>query len=386
MFVHAFHDLHQKYGHLPSVLQEAVLRANSHLALQKSLTTSCRLVLADLVSRADKKDPARPIKVNLTKVADTVEISYKTVTRAINAMESLQLIQRVENKRNRSGRFGSSVIELSDQLRNLLGLPARQKESSSEVHILEKHFQEHVTSDRKAMGRVQDKADVVLPEELLELEEKGIDKYGICRLRGMATKYGHKLEDVWAVGKQYTKEMIKGRLFNYLKTMIMKADDYAGRAKQLARIVMQPKPEAMQKAVEQSHAAAEKKLQQAIAGKAMGRDAALKEIKVLLAKVPEAPVQEISEKKEAPTKGILAMLRKSKGLSIQSAAMGHKCPTVYINEFDLNLKDHRFLNSEQEKAKKGDTKRQAWETSQCQHDSVLTIKNDAQPFVSKPLI
>jgi len=367
MFAHAFHDLHQKYGHLPTILQEAVLRANSHLALQKSLTTSCRRVLADLVSRADKKDPARPIKVNLTKVADTVEISYKTVTRAINAMESLQLIQRVENKRNRSGRFGSSVIELSDQLRNVLGLPARQKESSSEVHILEKHFQEHVTSDRKATGRVQDKADVVLPEELLELEEKGINKYGICRLRGMATKYGHKLEDVWVVGKQYTKEMDKGRLFNYLKTMIMKADDYAGRAKQLARIVMQPKPEAMQKAVEQSHAAAEKKLQEAIAGKATGRDAALKEIKVLLSKAPEDTTIEVSEKKAAPTKELLTMLKKTKGLSIQSAVLGHQCPTVYINEFDLNLKDHELLNSKKEQPESDERK--------SKHEKSLKVNN-----------
>ena len=382
MLVPAFQELHQKYGHLPSVLQEAVLRANCHLALQKSLTTSCRLVLADLVSRADKKDPALPIKVNLTKVADSIEVSYKTVTRAINTMESLELIQRTENTRKRSGRFGASVILLSDQLRTLLGLPVQKTESVCEQHELEKHFQQNVASDRKAMNRVQDKADVVLPPELLELETKGIDKYGICRLRGMATKAGHKLEDVWAVGKQYTKELIKGRLFNYLKAMILKADDYAGRAKQLTRMDMQPKPEAVHKAVEQSHAAAEKKLQEAIAGKAPGRDAALKEIKVLLSKAPEDTTIEVSEKKAAPTKELLTMLKKTKGLSIQSAVLGHQCPTVYINEFDLNLKDHGLLSSKKEQPETDERKKQACEESKCQQPSKSVIS----PFDRKLLI
>ena len=338
MLTPAFLELKEQYGHLPTVLQQAIIRAKTHLSLVSTLTPSCRDVLADLISRADKRKPDAPVKVNLETVATTLGISYKTVIRAIQQLETHNLIARMGTARTRFGRFKYSEFSLTEELRTMLGLPAEAAAPAPD-HT-EVYFDKATAQDRRAMARVSDQKEIALPEELRELENKGINLFGICKLRGIAARHGHKLENVWKVAKQYTKDIQAGRLFNYLLRMTGQTEDYAARAQQAERIESQPQPVAIQQAVAQSHAIAEQKIQEAISGKSTGRNENLQQIKALLQSDPPTPKEHPTPKAPAPTAGLLALLKKTKGLSVQSIAKRQECPTVYTNDCDLNLNDH----------------------------------------------
>lgn len=338
MLTPAFLDLKEQYGHLPTVLQQAIIRAKTHLSLVSTLTPSCRDVLADLVSRADKRKPDAPVKANLETVAAALGISYKTVIRAIQQLETHQLIARIGTTRTRFGRFKYSEFSLTEELRTMLGLPTEAAAPAPDR--AEAYFDKATAQDRRTMARVSDKKEIALPEELRELESKGINLFGICKLRGIAARHGHKLEHVWKVAKQYTKDIQAGRLFNYLLRMTGQTEDYAARAQQAERIESQPQPVAIQQAVAQSHAIAEQKIREAIAGASTGRTENLQRIKSLLKSEPAKQREETAPKTPAPTAGLLALLKKTKGLSVQSIAKRQECPTAYIKDCDLNLNDH----------------------------------------------
>jgi len=89
------------------------------------LTKSFMRVVVDVLSRAPIADPVRPIKLRVDIVADDLDVSTKTVSRALNILRKNGWLRRSSDHdgRNNWGEFCSGEFILGDGLRAMLGLP-----------------------------------------------------------------------------------------------------------------------------------------------------------------------------------------------------------------------------------------------------------------------
>ena len=120
-----YNDMLGAYSHYPAPIRPYLLRAETHPTLRSMLTKSFMRVVVDVLSRAPIADPVRPIKLRVDIVADDLDVSTKTVSRALNILRKNGWLRRSSDHdgRNNWGEFCSGEFILGDGLRAMLGLP-----------------------------------------------------------------------------------------------------------------------------------------------------------------------------------------------------------------------------------------------------------------------
>lgn len=244
MLVPTIDDVLKPYVNYPKTIQQAILLVETHPSFSL-LTKSGKKVLKCLLTRANQANGEIPIRARLDIVADTAEVSYKTVQRTIGLLKQIGWISPASDRRTDWGGFTSLKYQFSTAFCNLVKLPTKEvktQDSSGETKMsdggiyIDLSFKE---DQRKISFENRKTKPITLPEELREIESFGIKETGICKLRGLAYQLGYKLEDIWMVAKSRCTELqlTGNRLYMYLERMIETPSDYAARASQVIRLI-----------------------------------------------------------------------------------------------------------------------------------------------------
>lgn len=299
-------EVMKPYLRYPKVIQQAILRAETHPAFS-ILTKSGKRVLKDLMTRVCKSNAEEPIKANLEKIASDMQVSYKTVQRAVSALIGAGwLLKQMDNVMGERGNFGlfksiqyrftpefCKIVELpfvdengnSGNSRESLGNNSgKGDENNDGQKMSDRSYIDFIdltfTKDQQeiSLKNKKNKTPITLPTELCQFsQEFQIEKSLICKARGHAHSRGHKLEDICKVAQERLKAIgVTGwRVYKYLLSMIVKNADYAGRAAQAGRIadVKPKKPSKVAENLKKSHEINDKKLIEETAKLPQGRAA-----------------------------------------------------------------------------------------------------------------
>ena len=246
--VHAYtlEDVVKPYLHLPSAIQTALVRIETHPVF-RSITKSTLLVLKALVSRASATNGTRIILARNDKLADEAKVSVKTVQRALRQFRERNWAAPASEGRSDWGVFEAKRYRLTPDLCALVQLPTKEK-TAAEI------AQETEMSDGAIYVDLSLKKDLrkisienrngeppKLPPAVEHVPgETGISATGVCKLLAIAREVGYQLEHVVLVAKPYLAKIgaaSPGRAFRYLQAMLTnpKKVDYAGRAAQVDR-------------------------------------------------------------------------------------------------------------------------------------------------------
>ncbi|MBC3911370.1 hypothetical protein [Undibacterium umbellatum] len=243
MHVPTVHDVIKPYQKYPKVIQQSILRVETHPAFS-ILTKAGKRVLKCLLTRVNQGDGEFPIRARLDMVAEGADVSYKTVQRTMQILKSLTWLSPVSPGRTDWGTFSSFRYQFSADFCSLVKLPTKSKTinqiedetilSDGTVYIDLSFKEDQLKISLENKG----KNPITLPEELRELEAFGVKETGICKLRGLAHTAGYKLEHIWTVAKSYCEKFrINGnRLYRYISRMIQTTSDYEKRALQILRM------------------------------------------------------------------------------------------------------------------------------------------------------
>lgn len=237
MLISSIDDFIKPHSNYPKKIQDALLVVQSHPGLN-ILTRAQRETLKWLVIRSDKSDATKPVLARLDVIASQAQISYKTVQRAIQRFFALGILASKTAKRGRFGSFASNSYQFTNEFSALINLcPNRHGIKNKEQPDLD-FFNAITEAQSNASGRAHSDKPLDFPNELKELEKFEINGIGICRLRKLAHHRNYKLEDIWTVAKARIQnlKLTGGRLYNYLKSMILKDSDYQARAEQELRL------------------------------------------------------------------------------------------------------------------------------------------------------
>jgi DNA-binding MarR family transcriptional regulator len=230
------------YLHLPKAIQRACMLVETHPTFN-GITKGARRVLKAVVSYAEKTDGCCPIETRLKDIAKAAGVNRKTVTRAMHTFNEAGWLEEKSHGRGERGKFADTILILTAELCWLVGLPTPDRDDR-ETRLsrdlikglsFEKEYRDLQREKREAEPTPP---PVVLPPELEQASaEFDIKDTGICKLRGMATDAGHRLEDIVACARERLLAMQAkgGRVFRYLETMIGKNSDYAARAAKIER-------------------------------------------------------------------------------------------------------------------------------------------------------
>jgi len=302
MHATAIEEAMKPYLRYPKVIQQSILRAETHPEFS-ILTKSGKRVLKDLMTRVCKSNAEEPIKANLEKIASDMQVSYKTVQRAVSALIGAGWLQKqmdnVMGERGNFGLFKSIQYRFTPDFCKIVELPCESNrvgegdESNQGQKMSDRSYNEFIdltfTKDQKeiSLKNKENKTPIKLPSELIEFGNAfQLSKPLICKARGHAHRRGHKLEDICKVAQERLKAVKATgyRVYKYLLSMIVKNSDYAGRAAQAGRIedVKPKKPSKVAENVKKSLEVAENKVREAVVGLPQGRSANIALMKSLL--------------------------------------------------------------------------------------------------------
>lgn len=249
MRVQTLEEVIQPYLHLPTAIQTAILRLETHPAF-RLLPRSGIPILRALVSRARATDGSIPVRARIDRLAEAAGVCYRTAQRAMKGFIEIGWISKLGPGRHECGVYQSFEWQFSQAFCELVLLPI-----SSAAHTgnpvtpgeatemsdgaiykelsLKKEYREISIKNRG-------ETPIKLPQAVDKIpEETGIRPTGVCKLLGMASRAGHKLEHVYLLAKPYLHNAgAKGsRAFSYLWAMLTtsKQVDYSARVAQAQR-------------------------------------------------------------------------------------------------------------------------------------------------------
>ena len=234
-----YNDVLGAYSQYPAPIRPYLTRTETHPALRRSLTKSFMRVLVDVVARAPIKNAERTIKLRVDVISDKLEISTKTVSRALAFMREQGWITIAPgtDRRNNRGEYSYSEYTISAQLRELIGLPIQDKnltgqikeqetEMSDGLYKVNKVFKKEASFNRSPSAKTKYK----IPADLTILQTKyAISFFGICKLMKLAKEANQRLQDVLKIKEKYLQAggLMKGRAFNYLAKILTTGEDFS---------------------------------------------------------------------------------------------------------------------------------------------------------------
>lgn len=254
-----YNEILGAYGVYPAPIRPYLLRAETHPTIREMLTKSFMRVFIDLLARAPIADPQRPIMLRVDTVAEQLDVSRKTVSRALNTFINLGWLCPFEGHdgRTRWGKFCGRKYVLQLPIRELVGLPLEkhspkvpangsvnnaaqskassepaydQGDSANEPKMSHGHMVNKVLNKKEASFKEGASKNQKLPADLQALhDELGISIFGICSLMGLAKRVKQRLQDVWiAKQTQIRNAGAKGgRAFEYFKYLLNCGEDFA---------------------------------------------------------------------------------------------------------------------------------------------------------------
>lgn len=244
MHAQTLNDVIEPYRHLPTVIQTALLRVETHPTF-RTITGGMLKVLKALVTRASATNGTAAIRARLDRVSLEADVSTKTVQRAMRAFNEFGWIEPVSENRSEHGVFCSRRYAFSPSFCALVHLPTRDKpaaalaqetEMSDGAIYVDLSYKEDL---REIAVEQRGQTPIVLhPDvQVMHAETKILDT-GICMLLGMAKKINQKLADVYEVAKPYlvAADITGGRALRYIAAMLDKPIDYAAKAAQARRM------------------------------------------------------------------------------------------------------------------------------------------------------
>ena len=134
-----YNDMLSAYAPYPAPIRPYLLRAETHPALRSMLTKSSMRIVIDILARAPIAEPLRTLRLRVDHIAHDLELSCKTVTRALNLMRKQGWLKRSPDSdgRNNWGEFCAGEFVLGNEFRTMLGLPSgttlRPNQSNQEI-------------------------------------------------------------------------------------------------------------------------------------------------------------------------------------------------------------------------------------------------------------
>lgn len=228
-------ELLQPYRKYPTAIQAAVLAVDTRPEFI-NLTRAQKAVLRALLTRAEAADGRKPIAVNFDRASEECGVSVKTIARTVELLIGIGWLERAGEARDEYGVFTYRQFRFTCALCDLVALPRRHRTSSSKPVNTDLEL-----IDQPETGAIAPEPPtpqpIELPPKLQALpEELGIRDTGIAKLRGIASRAGHKLADIVACARRQLEQLrLRGnRAFRYLEAMCGKTSDYAARAADLA--------------------------------------------------------------------------------------------------------------------------------------------------------
>ncbi|MCY0916449.1 hypothetical protein [Massilia antarctica] len=127
MPVTTLEDVVKPYLHLPTAIQTALMRVETHPTFRR-LTKSTLLVLKTLVSRASAQNGLAVIRARLDRMATEANVSYKTVQRAVRIFRDYDWVLPASEGRSEYGVFESRRYVFTHALCALVELPTITKQ------------------------------------------------------------------------------------------------------------------------------------------------------------------------------------------------------------------------------------------------------------------
>ncbi len=277
-----YNDVLSAYQRYPAPIRPYLLRAETHPTLRAALTKSFMRIFVDIVARAPIIDSNRPLSFRADVIAANVDVTTKTVSRAVTQFRKLGWLKRhpESDGRNGWGEFCVGQFILGDELRSMLGLPtaaivqpdaveptppevpsqdtqnvapelkqgrdqearkiqANETEMSHGLYRVNKVFKKEASFSKDAFDTKAPKATpktnpTKVPADLVALQtELGILPFGIFKLMGMAKAVQQRLQDVWVAKRDQilSSGATEGRAVRYLESLLNSGEDFAYRAR-----------------------------------------------------------------------------------------------------------------------------------------------------------
>ncbi|NHZ66455.1 hypothetical protein [Massilia genomosp. 1] len=238
-------DVVKPYLHLPTAIQTALIRVETHPTF-RALTKGALKVLKTLVTRASSVNGMATIRARVDRMAEEAKLCEKTVQRSLRKFAEFDWVHPMSDGRSEYGVFESKRYVFTPALCELIALPTKCKPSPAPAQetqmsdgaiyvdlSLKKDLQEISIKNREGQPPT-------LPPTVTKIpEETGISATGVCKLLGVARRADYKLEDVYLIAKPYLEKIGTNavRCYRYLHAMLVnpKKVDYAGKAAQERR-------------------------------------------------------------------------------------------------------------------------------------------------------
>jgi hypothetical protein len=227
------------YAKYPKTIQQAIFRVETHPSFSV-LTRSMRKVLKAFLTRASKKDGAEPVRARVDRLAEQAGVCNKTVQRTISRLRKLGWMKQMSDGRSEYGVFTYREYQFTQELCDLVALPVPGEEPSRGTDLSDGTIEDlSFKKDQLEISKKNRKGKIDLPPVLEEAAEVlEVQPTGICKLRGLAHKAGHQLEDIITCARSRLAKLkaTGNRAYKYLKSMIERNSDYASRAAQIGRV------------------------------------------------------------------------------------------------------------------------------------------------------
>ncbi|MET3109290.1 hypothetical protein AAKU58_004141 [Oxalobacteraceae bacterium GrIS 1.18] len=250
MYSPTIEDIIRPYTGYPKTIQQAIVLVETNPRFL-GLTRSMKSVLKTLLTRASQFNGTTQIKARLDTVAMQAEVSTKTVERTMKVLHDAEWITTMSEGRSEWGVFESKRYAFTESLCEIVGLPTGKKKPAQEPKTemsdgavyVDLNFKEDYSKILEEKRKANPEATPInLPTELEEIVSLGVKPSGVCKLRGIASDHGYRLEDIYVVAKKYlARAKCSGqRVYRYLLSLIGKQSDYAARASQIERLGATP--------------------------------------------------------------------------------------------------------------------------------------------------
>lgn len=221
----------------PRIAQAVACITLGRHALVQSLSAPGRLLLAMIVSCADKDDLRCPITVSRQRLGEMLGCSRASVQRLLAELVQAEIIRTTQIKSRRLG-FQVGTIELADELaRDLQALGATAASKSGErrvstpTHASEEAVRENSSSKSNAPCQARPVENSRppnrprLPDGLQVLLDAGLSHHAIVALMALAKRAGQRLQHVCKAAADGIQQAQNP--FAYVRSLLARGLDWA---------------------------------------------------------------------------------------------------------------------------------------------------------------
>lgn len=216
-------SIKQPYKRLPY----QVLLAQDLAMHFQDLPRWCKDTFAQLFRMANKDKLDTPIWPSQSYIATEIRASVRTVQRHLAYLATNEYIEVLEQDRwQNNGRFKTSKIRLTQKSIDMIGIAEaslKNEKSSPDDTVAPRHIRTELTNTKIQCPRLTKG----IPTPLAPLLDLDLSRAGLCKLMGMATAKGKRLEDIYIALQYKIKDKTGKYLFGFFRNYINDEKDYS---------------------------------------------------------------------------------------------------------------------------------------------------------------